>query len=122
MRSRMVQRQAVGHAAAAIVAGDREAREAQPLHHGHHVLRHGALGIGRMVGVDGRAAAAAVAAQIGAHDRELAGEQRRDVAPHQVRLREAVQQEQRRPEARGAHEDGGIACVDLPAHETVEHA
>src|SRR5262249_39598950 len=44
----------------------------------------------------GRAAAVSVAAEIGADDGEPSGEPRRDVAPHQMRLRKAVQQHQRR--------------------------
>ena len=70
----MIQRQPIGDAAAAIMAGNGKARKAQLLHHGHHVRAMRPLGIGRMVRGGGRAAAAPVAAQIGAHHRELAAQ------------------------------------------------
>ena len=42
---RMIERQAVRHAAATVVADDGEALEAEVLHQLDLVLRHGALGI-----------------------------------------------------------------------------
>ena len=92
---RMVERHAVGDAAAAVVAGDREVREAQPLHDDRHVARHGALRVGRMVQRGRRAAASPVAAKIGADHGEVAGQQRRHAAPHEVGLWKAVQQQDR---------------------------
>ena len=84
---RMIERQPIGDPAAAIVPGDREAREPESHHDRHHVVRHRPLGVGRMVRIRGRTAAAAVAAQVGTDDGEVAREQRRHAAPHQVRLR-----------------------------------
>ncbi len=109
----MIECHAIGDAAAAIVPGDAEARKSEPLHHDDHVLRHGPLRIGRVIGRGRRAAALSIAAQIGAHDGELARQQRRDVAPHQVRLRKTVQQQQRRAGSRTAHEDAGFTGLDL---------
>jgi hypothetical protein len=86
----MIEGQAIGDAPAAIVPGDREAREAETLHDRHHVAREGALGVGRVVRRGGRAGAAAVAAQVGAHDGEAPRKARGHVAPHQVGLGEAV--------------------------------
>jgi hypothetical protein len=117
----MVEGHAIGDAPATIVSGDREARKSKPLHHGHHVLRHRSLSIRRMAWVGGRATAAPVAAKIGADDSKVAGEQRRDAAPHQVRLREAVQQEDRRPGPAVAHEDAGLIRLDLAGCELIHH-
>ena len=49
-----------------------------------------------MVGVARRLRAVAVAAQVGGDDREALGEPRRDLVPHDVGLRVAVQEQQRR--------------------------
>ena len=48
----MIERQAVGDAAAAIVAGDGEALKSQPLHHRHHVRGQRPLGIGCVILVE----------------------------------------------------------------------
>ena len=69
----------------------------QPLHHLHHVLGHLALGVGSVVRGRLGLVRAAVAAQIGAHDSEALRQPRRHRVPHGVRLRVAVQQQQRRP-------------------------
>ena len=50
---RMVESHAIGDAAAAIVPGDEKPPMAKLLHQGHHVPRHGALRIGRVVGAEG---------------------------------------------------------------------
>ena len=36
----MIERHAIGNAAAAVSPGDREAQESKPFHHGHHIARH----------------------------------------------------------------------------------
>src|SRR5215212_9508200 len=118
---RMVKGHAIGDATATIMSSDREARKSKPLHHGHHVLRHGSLRIWRMVPGGGRAAAAPVAAKIDADNRKVAGKQRRDAAPHQVRLRKAVQQENRRPGPVRAHENAGLTRLDLGGCEVIHH-
>ncbi len=61
-------------AAAAVLADDGEALEAEVPHHLDLVLRHRALRIVRVVGQPLRLAAVAVAAQVGGDDRELLGE------------------------------------------------
>ena len=66
------------HPAAAVVPGDQEAVEAEGRHDLDHVLRHGALGVGRCVRVGGRLAAVAVAAQVGADDGEPLRQRRGD--------------------------------------------
>jgi len=92
----MIEGEPVGDTAAAIVSGDHEALESELPHHGDDIGCHRPLGVRRMVGQRGRATAVAVAAQVGADDREPLGEPRRNVPPHQMRLRKAVQQHQRR--------------------------
>ncbi len=116
----MIEREAVGYAAAAVVASDAELGEAQMLHYRHHVLRHGALGVRRMVRSGRRAATTAIAAQVGTDYGEAAGEQRRDVAPHQVRLREAVQQQDRRARAEAAHMDARFGRLHFKRVEILE--
>ena len=86
-------------APAAIVAREPEAREAERAHHLHHVGRHRAL---RVAGVAASLVGLrriAIAAQVGAHDGERLRERGRDPMPHRVRLRIAVQQQQRRTAA-----------------------
>src|SRR5581483_12465164 len=58
----MVKGHPIGDATAAIMASDREARKAEMLHHGHHVLRQGSLRIRGMVRRGDRTAAAPIAA------------------------------------------------------------
>src|SRR6266536_3382631 len=115
----MVKRHTIGNMTATIMPSDGEARKSEPLHHDHHVLRHGPLRIWRMVRSGGWAAAAAIAAKIGADDGKFAGKQWRDFAPHEVRLRETVQQENRRPGPARAYEDCGVARLDLGGREII---
>ena len=88
---RVIEAQAMGHPAAAIVAGDDEAIEAQTRHQQGHVGRHRPLAVGCVVRRRGRLAAVAVAAQVRADDRERAGECRRHAMPHRLGLRISVQ-------------------------------
>ena len=60
----------------------------------------------------------AVAAQVGADDGEALGEPRRDPVPHRVRLRIAVQQQERRPAAADPQLDLGTRAGDAPRLET----
>ncbi|WP_352729079.1 hypothetical protein [Mesorhizobium sp. M0276] len=68
-----------------------------------------------------RTGTAAIAAQIGADDAEPAGQRGRNVAPHQMRLRKAVQQQQRRPAAGTQREYDGVAGVDFRTLKIIEH-
>ena len=54
MPERMIGAQAVRHARPPVVARDREAVEPERAHHLDHVLRHGALGVRRVIGIGGR--------------------------------------------------------------------
>ena len=90
-------------AAAAIVADDREAIEAVVLHDLDHVERHRALRVVGVVLAVGRLAAVAVAAQVRHDDGVILRELRRDDVPRHVRLRRAVDEQQRRTVA-AAHD------------------
>ena len=118
---RVVECEAIGDATAPVVPGDREAAKTEPLHDGHHVARHGSFGIRLVVRGRPGAAAAAVAAEIGADDGEMARQDGRHASPHQMRLGKAVQQQDRRAGARSADEDGGLPGLDLARIEIVQH-
>ena len=119
----MVERHPVGHAAAAVVAGDGEAVVAE---RGH-----------RLDQVDARAPASSArrgraSGPAGRTPRTRAGPRRRRctasassggrAVPHEVRLRVAVQQEHRRPAAADPGEDGPPPGRHLVLREAVEHA
>mgnify|MGYP003694757717 CR=1 FL=1 len=96
---RMVERHAVRDAAAAVVADDEEFLVAERPHDFDLVLRHRPLGVVGVVGQAVRLFAVAVAAQVRGDHAEALGELRGDLVPDGVRLRIAVKQEQRRPDA-----------------------
>jgi hypothetical protein len=105
----VVEAEPVCDPAAAIVAGQQEARKAEPAHHRGLVGRHRTL----RITVAARAAIGlvgiAVPAQIGAHDRVPLGEPGSDRVPHRVRLRVAVQQQERWTAA--ADDQGDVGAV-----------
>jgi hypothetical protein len=83
-----------GDEGSAIVPGEREALVPECLGEGDDVGGHRALGVrgaGRVRGLVARA----VATEIGTDDGVVGRELGRDVPPHQVRLREAVEQHDR---------------------------
>ena len=92
----MLHREAPRHPRAAVVADDRKALEAERAHHLDLILRHRALRVVRVVLAVRRLAAVAVAAQIGHHHGKALGEARRNLVPLDMRLRVAVDEEQRR--------------------------
>jgi hypothetical protein len=108
---RGIEREAIGAAPAAIVAGDVELFEAELLHDRELVARHGALRIGLVVGARGGFAAAAVAAQVGADDGVVFGEARRDLRPHRVGLGKPWQ-EQRGTRPAVSQADGDFVGLD----------
>jgi hypothetical protein len=67
----MVERHAVGDAAAAVVAGDAEALESEGGHRLHLVLCHRPFGVGIVLAIAFRFAAVAIAAQVRRHDGEM---------------------------------------------------
>ena len=79
---RMVERQAVGAAAAAVVAGDEEALEAELAHDRDLVAGHRPLRVGRVIGRRRRLRALAVAAQVGGHHGEVLAPGAGRLVPH----------------------------------------
>ena len=92
----MIERHAVRDSAAAILANHREPLEPEMTHDLHLVERQRALGIVRVIGQPLRLTAVAVAAQIRRDDGVVLRETGGHVAPREMRLRRAVQQQQRR--------------------------
>ena len=68
---------------------------AERFHDLDHVAAHGALGIGLVLRIALRRGGPAIAAQIHADDAMGLGERRREVVPHGMGLRKAMQQNQR---------------------------
>jgi hypothetical protein len=118
---RVVERHAIGDARPAIVADDRKAREPLRRHHANHVERHHALRVWRVIRLGRRLAACAVPAKIGADDREFFRQGRRDATPHEMRLRKAVQKQQRPAAPRATDEDRRLADVNDRCLKSAEH-
>ena len=101
----MVEGQTIGHPPPAIVARHGEAREAEPLHDDHHVSGLGPFGVRGVVWRRMGATALPIPPEIGADHGEVAREPRRHIAPHEVGLGKAMQQQQGRPGSERPHED-----------------
>src|SRR5262249_11492617 len=101
---RMIEREPVRNASATVMSRHRETRKAQVLHDRGHIARHRAFRVRRVIEGRRRTSAASVTAQVGEHDGELAYQQRRNAAPHQVRSRKTMQQQDRRPAACPSHD------------------
>ena len=78
---------------------------------------HGLLGVGRVIGRGGRLERTAVAAQVGTDHGEALGQLRRHGVPHGVRLRVAVQEQQRRTGAAAAQPDRAVLGADVLERE-----
>ncbi len=87
----VVESGAEGDQGTAVVPGEREPVVAQGAGEGDDVGGHGALGVTGAVGLGGLVARA-VATQVGADHGVVGREVGGDMAPHEVGLREAVQQ------------------------------
>ena len=111
-RPGMIEREPVGDAAAAIMAGEAKADMTDGLHHLDHGLGHRALGVGRILGISLRRVRPAVAGQVRDDEAVVLRQRRRHAMPHHIRLRIAVQQQQRRPLPAGAREDAAGGCAD----------
>ena len=88
----MVERQSMSDSPATVMADYREFVEAKAFHQLHLVLRHGPLGISRMVLPVLGLAAVTVPTQVRNHHGELLGQARCDLAPHDVGLRRTMQE------------------------------
>jgi hypothetical protein len=103
---RMIKRQTIADAPAAIVADQKEILMAQRAHHVDLVLRHHAFGIVAVVRQPFRLVAVAVPAQIRRDHSETGRQLFGDLVPDRVGLWVAVQQQQRR--ARAAPHEGDL--------------
>ncbi len=118
---RMVERHAIGHAPAAVMAGHEERREAEPLHHLYLVGRHRALRVRAVVVSIRRVRAGAVSAQVGRNHGEVPGQTRRDLVPHGLVLRVAVEEEQWRPGTSAHQVDLRLTRPNALVREPFEH-
>lgn len=98
---------------AAVVPDDAEPVETEVPHQRNLVGGHGPLGVLRIALRRCGLVAVAVTAQISQHNRVVVGQLRGDAVPDQVRLRIAVQQEQRRTVTRDGAVDAHLAGVDV---------
>ena len=96
-RLRVVQRQPVGRARAAVMRQHAETVMPEMAHQADGIARHLALGIGGAAFAGRRAVAVAIAAQVHQHDTVRARQRGRHTVPHRHRLRMAVQKQQGRP-------------------------
>ena len=89
--------QAVRDARPAVVADEVETLMPERTHDAHHVERHFALAVVAVIRRPLGLARIAITAKVGTHHRVPARQFGRDAVPHRMRLRVAVQHEQRRP-------------------------
>ncbi len=99
---RMVQRQPMRHAPAAVVPAHIKRRHVQRRHELDHVLGHGTLAVVAVVRQVRRLGRVAVAAQVGHDQIKVLVELARHTVPHHMGLWKAVQQQQHRPHTRHA--------------------
>ena len=102
---RMIEGEPIGDASAPVVTRQRKPIEAEACHHLDHVARHCPFGVRRMIGRGGRLPARAITSQVGADHREIRRQRGRHRAPHDVRLRKAMEQQQRGTASRMTDED-----------------
>jgi hypothetical protein len=95
----VIESQTMRRASAPIVPYEREFLKSQIPHHFHLILRHCPLRVREMVSASRRLTAVSVAAQIRHHHKIVLRQCRRDLAPEHMRLRNTVQQKQRRTAA-----------------------
>jgi hypothetical protein len=86
-----------------------------------HVGGMAVFAYGAWSGVDGGLPLESVAAQIGADDREVLGQDWGDAVPHDVGLWKPVQEQQRRATVLAKEEDGRLANDNLARFKAFEH-
>ena len=77
--------------------------------------------MGQVIGSRRRLAALAVAAQVRGDDREVPGEERRDLVPHYVRLRMSMQEQDRRSASPVLHANQHLPSIHHGELESFEH-
>jgi hypothetical protein len=110
---RMIERQAVCDARAAVVAEHGEALEPEVAHDLDLIERHRAFRVQLVLLVAGNLAAVAVAAQIRDDDGVVAHQLARDGGPRHAALRRAVQEQHGRPAAADHGVDHGARGLNL---------
>ena len=122
---RVVERQPVRDARAAIVRHDAEGLVAERMHQLDHVARHCPLRVRRVVGARRRFERTAVAAQVGGYHGVVPREPRCNPVPHRMGLRVAVQEQQGWPLAAAAQAQLALGHRDVlesePGKEVVGH-
>ena len=118
---RVIQHQPVRDPGAAIVADQAEPAEAELAHQPDLVLGHRSLGVHLACGVRLGLGRVAVAAQVSDHDGVVPGQAGGDLPPHQVVLRVAVQQQQRRARPGDGAVDGDAGHVHAAVAEAGQH-
>ncbi len=119
-RIRMIQRQAIGDAPAAIVTDDRERRMAELGHDVDQLVTHRPLGVREVILRRLGCPAVPVGPQIDRDHRVIRGELRRYFPPHEARARKPVHQQNRRTVAVAAPEDRVSRDVNLKDLDIVE--
>ncbi len=107
----------MGDPRAPVVAGQEEALEPEPRHEADLVPGHDFLGVGFVVALIARLAAVTLTSQIGGDDGKVFRQGRRDLVPHGVGLRIAVQQEQPGPLAPALEVNAHIVDDQIAGHE-----
>ena len=117
----MVERQAIGDAPSPVVPDDRKTLEAEMPHNGNLVTRHGPFRIGLVIRGRRWLGASAVTTQVGRHDSEVFRQPRRHPVPDDMRLRIAVEEQQRRTGAADAQTDCRFADVKMMKFKASKH-
>ena len=107
--ARMIQGHAIANAAAPVMTYHGKAVMPELLHQMQEVVRHGALGIGEVIGAVQRAGRVSITPKIGHHAGEALHKIRRDPVPHGMGLRKSMNEEQGRAMAADAGKDIGVA-------------
>ena len=108
-------------ATTAIVAAKTERIEAEFAHHYNLILRHFTFTVVGVIGSIGRFSTHAIPAKVGDDDGEVLRQFRCDAVPNQMRLRIAVQQQQRRATAADERVDIDAVGVNTSLGKFIEH-
>src|SRR5215470_14415289 len=101
------------NARSAVMAADKEAFVPELPHDLDHIRCHLRFGIRLVIGRGWRFERAAIASEVGADDGEVPGQFRGYPVPHHVRLRVAMQQQQRWARSTMPQTDGATSNVDM---------
>ena len=101
----VIKREVVTHAPAAVVTSQRKSFVAKLFHKLHHRLHHRAFRVRRMIGAGFWRITLPVAGKVGNDEPVLRRKRGRKAMPHHVRLRIAVQEQERRSITADAREE-----------------